>query len=343
MAEDLRAEHGQRHAEHREARSPRCRDAARRASARAGASSTRRSPSTSRPACRWRASGPAKPRVGLRRANDCRRRRARSFGAVRRSRRVAHAASSAVICDSTISRYVGHVSSSSRVGAEPDRLAVFEHEDLIGVDDRRDSLGDDEDGGVGRVRRRARRAAGRRWRGRAPRTSRRTGRSRACARAPGRSPAAAADRPTRSSRPGRSVASSPPGIARTKSRRLGDLERLPQLVVGGVGLGEAEVAGDRAGEQVRLLRHEPDAAPQRVGVEVADVDTVDQHRARGGVEQAGDQAEQRGLAGTGAADDRGDLTRLGEQRDVGQHRRLGAGVVEADVAQLERAGGRRAR
>ena len=61
---------------------------------------------------------------------------------------------------------------------------------------------------------------------------------------------------------------------------LGDLERLPHLLVGGVGLAVAEVAGHRAGEQVRLLRHEPDAAPQQLGLEVADVDAVDQHRAR---------------------------------------------------------------
>ena len=44
---------------------------------------------------------------------------------------------------------------------------------------------------------------------------------------------------------------------------LGDLERLPQLLVGGVGLAEAQVAGHRAGEQVRLLGHQADAAPQQ--------------------------------------------------------------------------------
>ena len=77
---------------------------------------------------------------------------------------------------------------------------------------------------------------------------------------------------------------------------LGDLERLPQLVVGGVGLAVAQVAGDGAGEQVRLLGHEADAAPQQLGVEVAHVDAVDEHAARGGVEQAGDQVEQRRLA-----------------------------------------------
>ena len=44
-----------------------------------------------------------------------------------------------------------------------------------------------------------------------------------------------------------------------------------------------------------------------LGVEVADVDAVDQHRALGGVEEPGDQVEQRGLARAGAADDGGGL------------------------------------
>ena len=66
---------------------------------------------------------------------------------------------------------------------------------------------------------------------------------------------------------------------------LGDRQRLPQLVVGGVGLAVAQVAGHRAREQVRPLRHEADAAAQHVGVELADVDAVDEHRAGRDVEQ----------------------------------------------------------
>ncbi len=87
-----------------------------------------------------------------------------------------------------------------------------------------------------RVRDRARRAAGRRSRGRAPRTSRRTRRCRACARAPVRSTAAAAARRTRWCRPARSGRSARRACARTKSARLRDLERLPHLFFGGVGL-----------------------------------------------------------------------------------------------------------
>ena len=71
-----------------------------------------------------------------------------------------------------------------------------------------------------------------------------------------------------------------PAHGGTKLGGLGDLEGLPHLVVGGVGLAVAEVAGDRAREQVRPLGHQPDAVPQDVGIELADVDPADQHRAR---------------------------------------------------------------
>ena len=50
---------------------------------------------------------------------------------------------------------------------------------------------------------------------------------------------------------------------------LGDLERVPQLVVGRVRVAEAEVARDRAAEQERLLRDDADPAPQVLAVHVA--------------------------------------------------------------------------
>ena len=93
-----------------------------------------------------------------------------------------------------------------------------------------------------------------------------------------------------------------------KTVGLSDLERLPQLVVGGIGTAEAEIGRDRSGEQERLLRHVADLAPQQIGVEVADIDPIDEHLAAARVEQPGDQVDQRRLAGTGAADDRRGLT-----------------------------------
>ena len=89
--------------------------------------------------------------------------------------------------------------------------------------------------------------------------------------------------------------------------------------------------------------HEADRAPQHVGVEVAHVDAADEHAALGAVEQPQDEVDERRLARAGAADDRGGLPGRGRERDVAEHRVLGAGVVEADVAELERAVRRRRR
>ena len=80
-------------------------------------------------------------------------------------------------------------------------------------------------------------------------------------------------------------------------------QRLPHLVVGRVGLAVAQVVGDRAGEQVAPLRHQADRRPQLLGVVVADVDAVDEHRAAGDVVQPADQRDQRRLARTGRPDD----------------------------------------
>ena len=129
----------------------------------------------------------------------------------------------------------------------------------------------------------------------------------------------------------------PAGHRADEVGRLRDLERGPHLFLGGVGLAELQVARDRAREQVRPLRDEPDRAPQHVGIEVVHVDPADEHRALGAVEQPQDQVDERRLARAGAADDRGRLTGRGRERDAGEHRVLGARVVEADVVELERA------
>src|SRR5674476_181680 len=115
--------------------------------------------------------------------------------------------------------------------------------------------------------------------------------------------------------------------------RLGHLERVPQLLVGGVRLAEAQVAGDGAGEQVRLLRDEPDPVPQDLGVERPDVDTVDLDRAACRVVQARDQVHQGRLAGARRADDRRHRARTDVEREVTQDRVLGARVGERDVGE----------
>ena len=50
-----------------------------------------------------------------------------------------------------------------------------------------------------------------------------------------------------------------------ETRRLGDLERIPELSVGGVGPGESQVRRNGAGEEERALRHVSDRTPQHLG------------------------------------------------------------------------------
>ena len=118
--------------------------------------------------------------------------------------------------------------------------------------------------------------------------------------------------------------------------RLRDRERLPQLVIGCVGLPVAQVARHAAAEEVRPLRYQADPLPQRVGGQVAHVDSVHQDGPLRDVEQACDQADQRGLARAGAADDGGGLARPAGERDIGEHGMLGARIAESCGAELHR-------
>ena len=215
--------------------------------------------------------------------------------------------------------------------------AVLEHEDLVGVDDRGHTLGDDH--------RRASAVTGRE-RGAQPRVGGEVERGERVVEQVDaglahegprdREALALAARHVRAALRDRRV--EPAGHRRDEVARLRDLERLPQLVVGGVGVAVAQVAGDGAGEQVRLLGHEPDAAPQQLGLEVAHVDAVDEHRAAGRVEQPRDQVEQRRscpapvLPMIAVVSPAPALNEMSQSTGL-----LGARVVEPDVAQLERA------
>src|SRR5664280_3436145 len=124
------------------------------------------------------------------------------------------------------------------------------------------------------------------------------------------------------------------GHGRHKVPSLRGFQRLPQFGVGGVGPAVAQVGGDRAGEQVRDLRHQPDRDRARRRVQLPDVAAVDEHAAAGGVEQPGDKVQQGGLAASGAADYCDGLAGPGDEVNAPQHGLLGAGVAELDVAQF---------
>ncbi|MPM31102.1 hypothetical protein SDC9_77655 [bioreactor metagenome] len=123
------------------------------------------------------------------------------------------------------------------------------------------------------------------------------------------------------------------GHLRDEVAGLGHLEGVPQLLVGGIGVAVAQVAGHRPGEQVRLLRHQPDPAPQQVRLEAADVDAVHLDGALGRVVQPRQQIDQGGLARSGGADDRGGAAGGHREADLLQHRRVRPGVGEADPGQ----------
>ena len=112
--------------------------------------------------------------------------------------------------------------------------------------DARDALRDEDHRRVRACAARARRAAGPRSRDRARRTSRRTG-TRAGSRSSARAIASRWRWPPETFVPPCAIgASSFCGIASTKSLRLRELERGPQLVVGRVGVAEPQVRRDRA-------------------------------------------------------------------------------------------------
>ncbi|CAI7656743.1 unnamed protein product, partial [Penicillium discolor] len=121
---------------------------------------------------------------------------------------------------------------------------------------------------------------------------------------------------------------------------LGDLQRVPEFLVGGVLAAVAQVGRDGAGEEEGTLRHQTDAVPQRLDVGLADVYAADVHGPAGHVEQARDERDERGLARPGGADDRDGLPRLRGEADAGEDGGVGAGVRELHVIERDRARGR---
>ncbi len=104
---------------------------------------------------------------------------------------------------------------------------------------------------------------------------------------------------------------------------------------------ERDVVGNRVREQERLLRHEADGAAQDRERDLADVDAVDEHRARRRIVQAREQADQRRLAGAGTTDERDGLPGLDARRDMIEDRR--AVVGEDEIAEFDLAADRRLR
>ena len=149
------------------------------------------------------------------------------------------------------------------VRAGADDPAVLEHEDLIGVADRRHALGDDHDRGLvdARRQRRSQASIGREVERREGVVEhvdvglhdQRTG---------DRQPLALAARHVRASLG--DLALDAVRHRLHEAARLSDLERVPELRLGGVRPSEAQVGSDRSGEQVGALRHVADLCPTAV-------------------------------------------------------------------------------
>ena len=117
--------------------------------------------------------------------------------------------------------------------------------------------------------------------------------------------------------------------------RLGRSGGGDHLFVAGLRAPIADVIAHRAGEQDRLLRHDADLRQQRILLDGADIDPVDQDLPCGGIVEARDQVDQRGFARAGRAQDGDRLARLGRQVDRVQHGGIAAAVVvEADVLEV---------
>ena len=115
--------------------------------------------------------------------------------------------------------------------------------------------------------------------------------------------------------------------------RGGGLRRLHDLLarrVDAVG----DVVGDRPGEEHALLQDEPDLATHPAQPALADVATVDQHRAVERVVEAGDQSRERRLACARASDHRDVLSGRNQQREIAHVRLLGV-VAEDDPIELD--------
>jgi hypothetical protein len=105
------------------------------------------------------------------------------------------------------------------------------------------------------------------------------------------------------------------------------------LGVGRIGLGDADIVGDRAVEQEGVLRHQRDLSAQGIEAHVANVDAADADRARARIEEAQQQRGDGGLAGARRADERDPLAFGDREAHAVERGAVGAVVSERDVVE----------
>lgn len=121
--------------------------------------------------------------------------------------------------------------------------------------------------------------------------------------------------------------------------RLSDLDRCVDLLLRRVRVAEREVLADRHREQRGILERRRNDLAQHRQRKLAYVDAVDQHGAFGDVAQARDQSGEHRLARAGRADKGDRLPRLDDQVQMTQHPFVTVGEPEPCIAQFEPAAG----
>ena len=111
---------------------------------------------------------------------------------------------------------------------------------------------------------------------------------------------------------------------------------LADFLVGGVRVAPTQVLGDGAAKQHVFLQHHGDLVTQRVQVVVAHVHAAHAHSAFGGVVQAGDEVNERGLGRAGAADDADGLAARNVQVDIVERLALRMlGILKTHVVKVD--------
>ena len=132
----------------------------------------------------------------------------------------------------------------------------------------------------------------------------------------------------------------PFGLAAHKVRRLGNLQGLPDLLIGGIGAGPLHVVPDGAGKQHGALRHNADHLAQLGKTVLLHGMAKQINAAAGAVIKAGNQVDQGGFAAARAADHADGLAVLGGKADVRQAGGTGTVVGKAHMVKCNGRGAR---
>jgi len=106
------------------------------------------------------------------------------------------------------------------------------------------------------------------------------------------------------------------------------------FLVGRIQAPIADIVHDGFGEQVRILQHDPQLAPQVGSSDIANVDAVNRDAARIHIVEARQHVDDGCLTGSGRPDQRDRLPRLRDQVDALEHGHVGD-VAKRHIFELD--------